>query len=44
MKFEGYKNGKKTRYLTVTKCLIDEPITIKQLNLDDYNSYTEEFR
>ena len=44
LKFEGYKNGKLTRYQTVTKCLIDEQPTIKQFNLDEYSSYTEEFR
>lgn len=44
LKFEGYKNGELTRYQTVTKCLIDEQPTIKQFNLDDYSSYTEEFR
>ena len=33
-----------TRYQTVTKCLIDEQPTIKQFNLDEYSSYTEEFR
>ena len=44
LKFEGYKNGELTRYQTVTKCLIDEQPTIKKFNLDDYSSYTEEFR
>lgn len=43
LKFEGYKNGKLTRYLTVTKCVIDEQLTIKQFNSDDYSSYTEVF-
>lgn len=44
LKFEGYKNGELTRYITVTKCFIDEQPTIKQFDLDDYSSYTEEFR
>ena len=44
MKFEGYKNGELTRYQTVTKCLIDEQPIIKKFDLDNYNSYTEEFR
>lgn len=44
LKFEGYKNGVLTGYITVTKCIIDEQPTIKQFNLYDYSSYTEEFR
>lgn len=44
LKFEGYKNGELSRYITVTKCFIDEQPTIKQFDLDDYSSYTEEFR
>ncbi len=44
LKFEGYKNGKLTRYQTVTKCLIDKKPTIKQFDLNDYITYTEEFR
>lgn len=44
LKFEGYKNGELTRYITVTKCLIDEQPTIKQFDINDYSSYSEEFR
>ena len=41
LKFEGYKNGKITRHLTVTKCIIDGNPTIKKFNINEYNSYTE---
>lgn len=44
LKFEGYKNGELTRYITVTKCFIDGKPAIKQFDLDEYSSYTEEFR
>ena len=44
LKFEGYKNGELSSYITVTKCLIDGEPTIKQFDLDDYSSYTEVFR
>ena len=44
LKFEGYKNGELSSYITVTKCFIDGEPTIKQFDLDDYNSYTEVFR
>ena len=44
LKFEGYKNGELTGYQTVTKCIIDKQPTIKQFDLNDYSSYTEEFR
>ena len=43
LKFEGYKNGELTRYITVTKCFIDGKPAIKQFDLDEYSSYTEEF-
>lgn len=44
LKFEGYKNGELTRYITVTKCFIDGKPAIKQFDLDEYSSYAEEFR
>lgn len=44
LKFEGYKEGKLSGYITVTKCIIDGEPNIKKFNLENYDSYTEEFR
>lgn len=44
LKFEGYKNGKLSSHITVTKCIIDGEPNIKNFNLEDYKLYTEDFR
>lgn len=44
LKFEGYKSGVLTGYITTTKCFIDQKPNIKQFNLNDYSSYTQVFR
>lgn len=42
LKFEGYKNGELSSYITATKCIIDGKPNIKNFNLADYNSYEPE--
>lgn len=44
MKFAAVKNGKTSRYMTVTKCVIDGVPAIKEFDIDQYPSYTEIFR
>lgn len=44
LKFEGYKNGVLTGYITATKCFIDQKPNVKRFNLNNYSSYTEVFR
>lgn len=44
LKFEGYKNGNVSRYITVTKCIIDEKPNIKEFDIARYSSYKEVFR
>lgn len=41
MKFEGYKNGGISGYITVTKCTVDGDTAIKKFDESEYPSYTE---
>ena len=42
MKFEGYKNGKVSGFITVTKCVIDGDTKIKRFDKNKYSAFTEE--
>ena len=44
LKFEGYQNGNISSYITATKCIIDEDITIKEFDIANYESYNESSR
>lgn len=45
MKFEGFKNGKLTDYITVTECVFGKTRNaIKQFDVNQYSSYEEVFR
>ena len=42
MKFESYKNGKVSGFITVTKCVIDGDTKIKRFDKNKYSAFTEE--
>ena len=44
MKFEGYKNGKVSGCINVTKCVIDGETEIKRFDEKQYSSYKQEDR